>query len=415
MPVSQASVWRDGALRLRAVASRLLAAGTGRFAARVARRLKILNGMAYLIVFFSLLYAISYAHADFATYKTFVLLNLALVAMGLCVPFMHRVHELAGGVLIAVTELAALFAITAMLGRHSGVQLNLIVGAAAPFFIFGLQRPWMIATVVLASFALHLGAWFLYPQEAAWIAADPALIDQLYVSSALTTFGIIAALVYYAFSLAERAEAANEALLRNTLPGSVVDRLIADPAQPISDNFDEVSILFTDLVGFVGIAQGLGAARTVAFLNALVRRFDALAQQHDIEKIKTIGDAYMAAAGVPEPCADQCLRIARFAVAIHAAAREVACEFGVELGMRIGIASGPVMAGVIGTRKFSYDLWGDAVNLAARLEASGKAGTIHLCARTAQGLDGQFVLTPCGPTQIKGFGAVESFLIDPQA
>lgn len=394
---------------LRTLGVRMLGAGTGRFAPRVVRRLKILNGMAYLIVFFSLVYAASYAAADFQTYRMFIWLNLALAVMGLLVPFMHRIHELAGGMLIAVTELAALFAITAMLGRHSGVQLNLIVGAAAPFFIFGLQRKLMIGAVVLVSLALHIAAWFLFPPQAALIAADPALIDQLYLSSAVTTFAVIAALVYYSFSLTERAEAANDALLRNILPGNVVDRLTERPDAPISDSFREVTILFTDLVGFVGIAQRLGAARTVELLNAMVRAFDALALKHGVEKIKTIGDAYMAAAGVPEPSVDQALRMVRFAREMQDALQQTAARFGVDLAMRIGIATGPVMAGVIGTQKFSYDLWGDAVNLAARLESSGRAGEIHICPRTCECVTAFYGAKPRGQFEIKGFGIVETY------
>lgn len=394
---------------LRVLGVRLLGAGTERFAPRVVRRLKILNGMAYLIVFFSLVYAISYAAADFQKYRMFIWLNLALAVMGLCVPFMHRIHELAGGLLIAVTELAALFAITGMLGRHSGVQMNLIVGAAAPFFIFGLQRPLMIGVVVLISLALHITAWFLFPPQAAWIAADPALIDQLYLSSAVTTFAVIAALVYYSFSLAERAEAANDALLRNILPDNVVDRLTAQPDAVISDSFREVTILFTDLVGFVGIAHRLGAARTVELLNAMVSAFDALALKHGVEKIKTIGDAYMAASGVPEPSADQALRMVQFAREMHVSLRHTAAQFGVDLAMRIGIATGPVMAGVIGTQKFSYDLWGDAVNLAARLEASGRAGEIQVCARTGECVMEIYAAVPRGHIEIKGFGIVETY------
>lgn len=399
--------------RASAQTARLLAAGTQSYPHRVARRLQILNGMAYLIFFFSLLYALNYAAADFHKYQMFVWLNLALAVMGLSVPFMHRLHELAGGLLITVSELAALFAITAMLGRESGVQMNLIVGAAAPFFIFGLQRRAMIALVFALSMGVHIAAWFLFPREQALIEADPSLVDQLYLSSAITTFAVIGALVYYAFSLAERAEAANDALLRNILPGNVVDRLTVQPDAAISDSFEKVSILFSDLAGFVGLAQKLGAARTVEFLNALISALDALAKEHGVEKIKTIGDAYMAASGVPAPCDDHAQRMARFAMAIGQQSRAIAKSFGVEAPMRIGIASGPVMAGVIGTHKFSYDLRGDAVNLAARLEASGEAGAIHVCALTATLLEGDFALQQRGETAIKGFGVVRTYMLGP--
>ncbi|MGE3245929.1 MAG: adenylate/guanylate cyclase domain-containing protein [Beijerinckiaceae bacterium] len=409
---------------LRRRTGRLLAAGTAGYPPRIARRLKILNGMAALIVLTSIQYAIMFAAADFARYQVFVWLNLSLAVMGLAVPFTHRLHELAGGALVALTEIPALFVFAALFGRDAGTQINLIIGAAAPFFIFGLQRRFLIALVIAASFSAHLSAWFLFPPHKALVGADPDLVDQLYISAAITTFAIIVALVWYAYALAEKAEAATDALLRNVLPGSVVDRLQAEPDRAVSDAFDNVSILFTDLAGFVSIARTFGPERTVQLLNAMVSRFDALAALHGVEKIKTIGDSYMAAAGLPEPHADHALRIARFACDIRAAARETAAEFSVGLPMRVGMACGPVMAGIIGTQKFSYDVWGDAVNLAARLEASGEPGRIHasadMCAaiRAAQaGRPGPAIgFTDGRRIDVKGLGPVETcFVADEMA
>ena len=398
---------------------RLLAFGTKIYPPKIARRLKVLNGMAGLIVIFSAQYALSFALADFDRYQPFIWLNIALVVMGLAVPFMHRFGEIAGGMLITVTELLALFAFTALLGRNTGIQLNLIVGAAAPFFILGLKRPIFIASIVLATLCTHTAAWFLFPPEKALISADPFLIDQLYISSAFTTFGVIAALVWYAFALVEEAEAAAEELLRNVLPSKIVDRLTARPGRPLADSFPEISVLFTDLQGFVPIAKALGARRTVAMLNHLVRAFDALADKHGVEKVKTIGDAYMAVAGAPEPAADHVQRMARFALDLRIALEETAQKYHAPLKMRIGIASGPVMAGVIGTRRFSYDVWGDAVNLAARLESSGEAGRIHINDTVYRRLAGdnespgrEFAFTPRGHIDIKGFGMIESWFLE---
>ena len=350
--------WRRMIERISPLAGRLLSSGTQAYPPKVARRLKILNGMAGLIVIFSIQYAVTFTIADFSRYHTFVWLNLALAVMGLCVPLAHRLHELAGGMLIAVSEIIALFLFTAMLGRETGTQMNLIVGAAAPFFIFGLHRPMLIAVVVAISFGVHLAAWFLFPPEHAWIGADHDLINQLYVSAAITTFGVIAALVWYAFALVQEAEAATEALLRNVLPTKIVDRLTARPGKPLADSFPEITVLFTDLQGFVELAKQLGAQRTVAMLNHLVRAFDALADKHGVEKIKTIGDSYMAVTGAPEAASDHVQRMARFAMDICVALEETAARYRVPLKMRIGMASVPVMAGVIGARRFSYDVWG---------------------------------------------------------
>jgi class 3 adenylate cyclase len=178
----------------------------------------------------------------------------------------------------------ALFTLAAVLGRDAGIQLNLIVGAAAPFVILGLKRPALIGAVVILCFGLHIAAWFLFPPEKALIAVEPDLMSQLYVSSAVTAFGVTAALFYYAFHLAEAAEAETEALLRNMLPDSVVERLKAQSGDPVAESYSEASVLFADLKGFVPLSRRLGAERTVSMLNDLVRGFDRLAAQHGVEK-----------------------------------------------------------------------------------------------------------------------------------
>lgn len=389
----------------------LLAYGTEIYPPKIARRLKILNGLAGLIVIFSLQYAITYAQADYVRYAPFIWLNLALVVMGLAVPFMHRYGELAGAALVAVSEYLAIFAFTAMMGREAGTQINFIVGAAAPFFVFGLERRFLGIMVIIACFAAHIAAWFLFPSEKALIGAEQYLLNELYLSSAIATFAVVAALVYYAFNLAEQAEAATESLLRNVLPDTVVDRLQASPDAQVSDSFDDVAIVFTDLAGFVSIAHSLGATATVELLNDMVSRFDQLAKKHGVEKIKTIGDSYMAAIGVPEPTSNQANKILQFAQDIQKAAKQTEEKFRIELPMRIGVASGPVMAGIIGEQKFSYDVWGDAVNLAARLESSGMPGRIHVSDSVQEQCRGSFSFEHRGKLDVKGFGLVDSWFL----
>jgi adenylate cyclase len=392
-------------------AERLLALGTESYPPKVRRRLQTLNAMAYLIVGLSTIYALIYALDDLATYRTIVLVNLTLATVGLCVPLAHRLHELAGALLIVIFEPAALFALVGVLGRDSGIQLNFIVGAAAPFVIFGLERRALVAAVILLALGLHIAAWFLFPPQTASLTVAPDLLSQLYVSSAVSVFGVIAALSYYAFHLAARAEAETEAVLRNILPDHVVERLKARPGEPIADSFAEAAILFADLKGFVALSRGLGAERTVAMLNDLVRGFDALVAAHGVEKIKTIGDSYMAVSGLGGRVEDHAARMARMALAMRDAADDTAERFGVPLSLRIGIALGPVMAGVIGTRKFTYDVWGDPVNLAARLENAGEAGRIHVSAELRARLADEFDFAYRGPIEIKGVGPQETYFL----
>ena len=391
----------------------LLDLGTSGYAPVERRRLNVLNATAALIVVSSSAYALSYALSDAHTYRLVIAINLALIAMALLVPAAHRVNEVLGGLMIIATEVPALFALTAILGRNSGIQLNLIVGAAAAFFVFGSARPILGVSTVIVCFATHLAAWFWFP--VGMVPVDRGFLAQLYVGSAVNVFALTAALTFYSFRLVERAEAATQALLENILPAAIITRLREHPEQSIADAFERASILFSDIQGFVPLSKSLGASRTVALLNEMMRRFDALADKYGVEKIKTIGDAYMAVAGLPEPVDDHADRLARMGLEMFAAKDEVAALFEVTIRMRIGIASGPVMAGIIGTHKFSYDVWGDAVNLAARLESSGEAERIQVSADARAAMSpGWCDFESRGQIEIKGLGPLETWLLVPR-
>ena len=224
---------------------------------------------------------------------------------------------------------------------------------------------------------------------------------------------LIAASVYYAFSLAEQAKAETDAVLRNVLPDAIVERLKANPGALIADSIEDASIMFADISGFVALARRLGANATVDMLSRIVSEFDALAVRHGVEKIKTIGDAYMVVAGLPEPVPDHTARLARMGLDMLVTVARYRKESGLSINLRIGMASGPVTAGVIGTRKFSYDVWGDPVNLASRLEGQSSPGRILICPGCRAKLGEDFIYEARGPIEIKGIGAQETwFLIE---
>ena len=393
------------------VLSHLVQAGTHGFPPETKRRLMILNMIAYLIVVTTLIYAVQQIFLDHAQYWPIIYINLAIVVIVAAVPLVHRFGSAAAALLILVTECAALFAFTYYLGRESGLHIQYVAFSAAAFVVFGLGQLWLIIPSITIALILHLVCWFWFPQAAAALSAPQDLLDSLYAQAAVTTFGLIAAAVYYAFRLAENAKAETESLLRNILPDTVVARLKVRPTQPVADTFSEASILFADISGFVPLARRLGAAETVALLNKLVSRFDELAERHGVEKIKTIGDAYMVASGVPEPVPDYALRLAHMALAMQEAVRRLRAETGHDLNMRMGLATGPVMAGVIGRNKFSYDVWGDAVNLAARLENASSPGRIHICPTSCEKLARHFELEPRGAMEIKGVGEKSTWFL----
>jgi adenylate cyclase len=202
----------------------------------------------------------------------------------------------------------------------------------------------------------------------------------------------------------------SEALLVNILPGSIAARLKAAD-QTIADHFDATSILFADVVDFTPLSQRLSPAETVDILDRLFSHFDSLVERHGLEKIKTVGDCYMAAAGVPDPHLDHARRAALLALDMReaVATSTVAGREGLEL--RIGINSGPVVAGVIGRKRFLYDLWSDAVNTASRMESHGTPGEIQITRETYELLKDEFFCRPRGTIPVKGKGEMETWYL----
>ena len=215
---------------------------------------------------------------------------------------------------------------------------------------------------------------------------------------------------FAAMRLLGEERARSERLLLNILPAPIAERLKASE-DSIAEHSDGVTVLFADIVGFTPLSARKTPRALVELLNRIFSEFDTLADAHGLEKIKTIGDAYMAVAGLPEPWPDHAPRAARMAFAMRDAIARVSAETGEELALRIGLHSGPVVAGVIGRRKFAYDMWGDTVNTASRMESHGLPGAIHCTEATAMLLKGAFQLQPRGAMEIKGKGEMHTFLL----
>lgn len=385
--------------------------GTAGYPEEDQRRLKILNMIAGLIALTTGVYAVQQTSLDFATYRPIILINAGLFVMAVLLPWLHRLGPTVGALTLVVCEYAAMIALSAYMGRNTGLHMQLFVPAAAAFVVLGFERLRLILAVTVVGLAVHLYIWFAYPPETALLTIDPGMMTGLYVQAAVTTCGLIAATVWYAFGLVEKARAETDMLLRNILPQSVVDRIKHRPGQAIADSFEEATVLFADISGFVPLARSLGPERVVALLNRLVSEFDGLAARHGVEKIKTIGDAYMAVCGVPERCGDHTRRTVELALDMLAAVERLRAETGLGVHMRVGIAAGPVMAGVIGCNKFSYDVWGDTVNLAARLEGMSKPGRILVCHTCRAALEADFEFDGEGKVDLKGIGESEAWLV----
>ncbi len=203
----------------------------------------------------------------------------------------------------------------------------------------------------------------------------------------------------------------SEALLLNILPHDIAEVLKND-SRLIADYFEQSSVLFADIVDFTPLSAELEPQALVDLLNDVFSQFDALVEKYGLEKIKTIGDCYMVAAGVPRPRTDHAHALARLALDMRASVAGTLFKGNQKLTFRMGINSGPLIAGVIGRRKFIYDLWGDTVNIASRMESSGSGGRIQITRSTYELLKDAFVCEPGGTLIVKGKGAMEVWYLE---
>jgi adenylate cyclase len=204
-----------------------------------------------------------------------------------------------------------------------------------------------------------------------------------------------------------------QSLLLNILPAPVAGRLRAGE-DTIADEVPDATVLFADLVGFTPLAHQMMPSDLVRHLDELFSRFDAVADRAGVEKIKTVGDAYMAAGGIPEALPGHPERVVALGLEMIAIVARYAAESGLPLALRVGVHTGPLVAGVIGTHKFQYDLWGDTVNVASRLEATGVPGAVHVSRATRERLDDGFSVRRRGLVPLKGVGDVETWLVMPR-
>ena len=322
---------------------------------------------------------------------------------------------LMAGALIHITGLVAAF------GLNAGAHYYYFALAVAPLIIFASQNRYTRLTFIAAPLLLFVAATVYYQ-----ILKRPQLVprpgEEMYVAGFLILNTVLSVLillacVYYFYKAGHAAEARldeerarSEELLLNILPGPIAERL-KDGERVIADRFNEATVLFADLVGFTPLSALMTPESLLRLLNRVFTDFDRLADVHELEKIKTIGDAYMAVGGVPNPHSDHAVRIARMALGMMESIRRVSTETGLLLNLRIGIHSGPLVAGVIGSKKFIYDLWGDTVNTASRMEAFGVPGAIQVSGATQALVAGEFRTQSRGMVEIKGKGSMEVFLL----
>lgn len=251
---------------------------------------------------------------------------------------------------------------------------------------------------------------FLIPSQAAGAADELSEVIQAFNGSfQRTSHEMEQRIAAEAAARAEHERA--ESLLLNILPAPIAAEM-KQGRRTIATTHRDVTVLFADIVGFTKLSRSLDGEALVALLNRVFSSFDALSERHGLEKIKTIGDSYMAVGGLPTAMPDNAAAVAAMALEMQAMIGTIAKPLGQSLSLRIGIHSGPVVAGVIGRHKFSYDLWGDTVNLASRMESNGEPGRIQLSGATACQLAGSYAIRPRGTVMIKGVGAMSTYWLE---
>src|SRR5262245_20025361 len=286
------------------------------------------------------------------------------------------------------------------------------LGALVFLDVRGAVR-WFIAFVVVFLLTGIIGE-LLFPDADLPLWFTSMLLALNIVGAASISFMLLATFAHQrdeALSALRIEQEKSENLLVNVLPRSIADRLKAAD-RTIADHFDETSILFADVVDFTPLSQLLPPAEMVGILDRLFSHFDELVERHGLEKIKTVGDCYMAAAGVPSPRADHARRTALLALDMQEAVATSAVAGREGLELRIGINSGPVVAGVIGRKRFIYDLWSDAVNTASRMESHGTPGEIQITRATYELLKDEFECRPRGTILVKGKGEMETWFLE---
>ena len=317
--------------------------------------------------------------------------------------------------LIALLHLALLDTLI----LHSTLSIFLWMITIPPFAVMACATHWerrgvtIVTIITMVACALLGDAHRQEPFSANTVIGLISIIGSALLLTYITRWGL-KQLERAQARLAEE-HALSEALLLNVLPSEIVSRLKHKPQRlhesTIADTYDHAAVMFADIVGFTELSTRLPPQELVDLLSHYFTAFDQLSARHQVEKIKTIGDAYMAATGILEDDESALDRLARLSLAILSEVQALNASLGQDLNIRIGLHTGPVTAGVIGSKKFIYDLWGDTVNIAARMESHGVAGKVQVSAQVRAGLGERFVFERAGVKQIKGKGEMETFFL----
>lgn len=262
----------------------------------------------------------------------------------------------------------------------------------------------------LAFISLVVLSGFLQPYVRATNNLSPALVNFFFVINLIGVGALVFMMVFYFVGQKNMFQQKSETLLLNILPKEIA-AILKNESRTIADHYNEASVLFADMVGFTPLSAQLPPVEMVELLNEVFSFFDSLLDKYGVEKIRTIGDSYMVASGVPRGRSDHAQALVCMALDMQKYLATHTFRNGQRINFRIGINSGSMIAGVIGRRKFVYDVWGDAVNIASRMESHGLGGAVQITQTTYELIKDEFVCEPRGTVNIKGKGEMEVWLV----
>ena len=343
--------------------------------------------------------------------------NAVFAVLALLVPRLHRFGENVAACVLATLILIGTLFVIWMLGRESQLHVYFTL-AGVMLFMFGVENLRLFFFWFAVAFVALFASLQLAPEHGLLLAHDQALRDVLAGHAMINAIMINGLTILYVLTVLRRTEveleglyARTAALVDTVLPPPIADRLMSGTEHRIADRVENLTVLFADLVGFTKAAHDLPPETIVEYLDGFVRGFDDLCSVHGVDKIKTMGDCYMAAGGLHGASKAEAIGIGRLALAmIDLQARRPPLGKNA-LGLRVGIHTGTATAGIIGDIRFSYDVWGDAVNVASRMESYGEPGRIHVSEAFRDVADEAFVFEERGTAEFKGIGLVHTYFL----
>ncbi|MHC9292873.1 adenylate/guanylate cyclase domain-containing protein [Mycobacterium sp. LTG2003] len=390
-------------------------ARTRHYAESVASRLRVLTIATWIAAAVSAAFGVFQLIVGGQMWQ-FGLLNLAFASLFVTVPLLYRFGELIAPLTFFAIAYVSVTLLCYEIGTGSGLQFYFLVAASLVVLVLGIERIVLAASLVTIGIAATIALELLVPDDRG--LGPPWTLTVGFVMSTVSAAVMVVATVWYSLREIGRAEEAMEAeyqrsekLLANILPATIADRL-KDPSRTIiADKYDDASILFADIAGYTKRASDTTPTDLVRFLDRLYTDLDALVDRHGLEKVKTSGDSYMVVAGVPQPRPDHIEALACLALDMAEAVADLKDPHGREVPLRIGLAAGPVVAGVVGARKFFYDVWGDAVNVASRMETTDVEGRIQVPQNVYDRLLPAFLLEERGEVEVKGKGVMRTWYL----